>query len=81
MDELPQNIKKLINKKIDDAPNIEATDYSILGSPSISNAISNKSGYGQPSQGGNPFSSFGQNNNPYTNNNDPYSTGGGNNWN
>lgn len=61
MDSLPESVKKDIERLLLDAPNVEATDYSILQS---SKNITPRPQYGMPVGNDNPFSSFGSNN-PY----------------
>ena len=65
LSELPENIRREVEKALQEAPTVEAVDYSIL---SRVGAVTPKPQFGRPDVQGNPFSSFG-NNNPYTSGN------------
>jgi hypothetical protein len=65
LSELPENIRREVEKALQEAPTVEAVDYSIL---SKVGAVAPKPQFGRPDGQGNPFSSFG-NTNPYTSGN------------
>jgi hypothetical protein len=64
LETLPENIKRDIEKVLQEAPTVEAVDYSIL---SKTGAVAPRPQYGRAGGNNNPFSSL--SNNPYGNNN------------